>query len=177
VFDGTTERQTYRPPALDLEDRTMGSMKEFMAARKADKANGNANHVELAPKQVVTFGCGCKFMARYLQGAQCVACQRRRRNERQKAAQANPKGLPFRLPDGATFSATYDATAEQWFATLSVGTTIWEASGPSVHNLLRRLGEQCWLAQQPADDFEDITRAAEEIARAREEGRDGCFPR
>jgi hypothetical protein len=128
-------------------------MREFMQARKA-QANGNGKPapVELPPKQVVTFACGCKFQARYLQGSDCHVCLRRRRNQRQKAAQANPRGLPFRLPDAATFNATFDASSETWLATLSVGATVYEAASPSIHNLLRRLGEQCWLAHQPSQE-------------------------
>lgn len=51
------------------------------------------------------------------------------------------KSLKPRLPDGACFAATYDATAVQWTGTLTVDGVTFERSGSSLNKLLHKLDD------------------------------------
>jgi hypothetical protein len=51
------------------------------------------------------------------------------------------KELKPRLPDGARFTATYDATQVQWTGTLTVEGATYERSGGSLNKLLHRLDD------------------------------------
>jgi hypothetical protein len=120
----------------------MASMKEFMASRKAEKAPANGNgkpvKVEAPPKMVVTHSCGHKTGVHYLQGSLCRGCQNRQHRERRRSQPtARQRRTPTagRLPDNSSFALLYDAAAQAWTGTLTVGGTVFEASASGVGTL------------------------------------------
>lgn len=61
------------------------------------------------------------------------------------------KSLKPRLPDGARFGATYDATQVQWTGTLTVDGLTFERSASSLNKLLHRL-DDVYRATKPTED-------------------------
>lgn len=60
------------------------------------------------------------------------------------------KVLKPRLPDGARFVATYDATKVQWTGELTVESTTFERSAPSLNKLLHRLDDDYRASLPPS---------------------------
>jgi hypothetical protein len=50
--------------------------------------------------------------------------------------------LKGRLPDGASFAVAYDATAERWQGTLTIGTTVFQGETSGVFRLLEQLDKE-----------------------------------
>jgi septal ring factor EnvC (AmiA/AmiB activator) len=69
--------------------------------------------------------------------ADAAAAKERRATKKETFA----KSLKPRLPDGARFAATYDATAVQWTGTLTVDGVTFERSGSSLNKLLHKLDD------------------------------------
>jgi hypothetical protein len=97
-----------------------------------------APKVECEPRLILTYGCGCRIGARYLQGSDCPACRAAKRRAR-PPRQRKPR-LDLRLPDNAAISALYDASTTSWTGSLSIpGAPLFEASQSGVVPLLREL--------------------------------------
>jgi hypothetical protein len=101
---------------------------------------------EADPAQTITYSCGHKVGCRYLQGDKCPAClkrQQRQRNRAKHQAQAEAKAqagaAASRLPDGATFTATYDANTQLWIGTLTTAGQVFEAEHSAVFRLMAAL--------------------------------------
>lgn len=105
------------------------------------------------PKPVATVKhkCGHEQPLAYLQGQWCPAC--RNENKRRKAAERREKApgsdsrrykMPNaqRLPNGATFHATYDAEKMEWSGTLCINDQVFTSAVSGVFNLMRDLDQQ-----------------------------------
>jgi hypothetical protein len=93
--------------------------------------------VEADKRVIVTHSCGHKTGIIYLQGSLCAGCQNARRRARTRSWRQDP--MKSRLPDGATFSATYDAEAERWVGTLAIDGQVYEAEAGGVFQLMKDL--------------------------------------
>ncbi|HSX22311.1 MAG TPA: hypothetical protein VLE97_06000 [Gaiellaceae bacterium] len=79
----------------------------------------------------------------------CPACRQERvkadalaaKERRAKKKATFAKALKPRLPDGARFAATYDASAVQWTGTLTVDGVTFERQGSSLSKLLHKLDD------------------------------------
>jgi hypothetical protein len=145
------------------------SMRTFMDKRKKDKpaapAAGPAKPApkkECAPGEILTYACGHKIGARYIQGSNCPLCIKRARQARhaQRAAArahdvATSRHDDQRLPDGAAFAVCYDAARQCWTGTLTIpGLPVFQGTQSGVFRLLHFLDQQYGqLVQQeaPAD--------------------------
>lgn len=76
------------------------------------------------------------------------AAAAKERRAKKKATFA--KALKPRLPDGARFSATYDAAAVQWTGTLTVEGATYERQGSSLNKLLHKLDDVYRATKNPA---------------------------
>jgi hypothetical protein len=82
-------------------------------------------------------------------GRACSACRQARVQaevaaaaERRAKKEANPKAVfKPRLPDGARFSAVYDATATRWTGTLTIAGDVLEQQAGSLTKLLHKLDD------------------------------------
>jgi hypothetical protein len=121
---------------LGLDGPARGAKPESpRPAEPAGKPGKSGPLPEASPDSVVTRSCGCRAGVRFLQGSKCPGCvskARRQRQGKQKATQG-------RLPDGAAFLVIFDATAQQWTGTLTVGTLVFEDQAGRVFALLERL--------------------------------------
>jgi hypothetical protein len=100
--------------------------------------------VEADRRLVVTHSCGCKIGVVYLQGSACPACAGKRRRERQhnRGVACHERAMTAkRLPDSATFAATYDALAQRWVGTLTDGGRVFEAEASGVFRLMADLDQ------------------------------------
>lgn len=67
---------------------------------------------------------------------------------KQPQARKKPKRLPFRLPDGATFTATFDAEQNNWNGTLTIPPQgeepqlTFRATTSGIHGLFMVLGQR-----------------------------------
>ena len=53
-----------------------------------------------------------------------------------------PQPPQFRLPDGAEFSATYNASAKRWKATLTIGDYVDREEQSGIHHAIHQLGHR-----------------------------------
>lgn len=82
-------------------------------------------------------------------GRACPACRQVRAQTEaaaaiaRKAKKKQSVGYMFkpRLPNGARFTSTYDATVESWTGTLTIDGAIYEATARSLSKLLHRLDD------------------------------------
>lgn len=118
-------------------DRTRQQPKTTTAPPPAAKKAKKPARVEADPDSIITHSCGHKTGARFLQGSPCPGCVRQARQKRREGQQQR-QTVP-RLPDGATFSATYDAAAERWAGSLVIGGRVFEAEAGAVFCLLKVL--------------------------------------
>jgi hypothetical protein len=91
---------------------------------------------------VLTYSCGHRIGARYLQGNKCPHClaqARRGQQPRQRVHPCDRLDTVPRLPHGATFMAVYDATAVQWTGLLTVDGKTFEAQASGVFRVLTEL--------------------------------------
>jgi hypothetical protein len=93
---------------------------------------------EADAKQVVTRSCGCKIGVRHLEQSACPACVRKNKQRRPLRRRA----APDRLPDNAAFAVVYDATAQTWAGTLTIGDQIFEAKASAIFHLLSVLDKK-----------------------------------
>jgi hypothetical protein len=83
-----------------------------------------------------------------LQGSRCPQCLRqhhRQKRQREQQARCKTNDMP-RLPDGAIFSARYDAASTSWAGTLTVAGQTFQGAAGGVVQLLRQLHEQLLAA-------------------------------
>jgi hypothetical protein len=118
------------------------------AVKAADKKKPRGHPVEADPRIIITHSCGHKTGALYLQGSPCAGCARRQRQQRPRkrgggveAHEQRMQRLP-RLPDGATFAATYDAATERWAGTLTVNGMTFEVEASGVFRLMEALDKK-----------------------------------
>ena len=83
--------------------------------------------------------------------AETIAHKERRARKAVTKAATFAKSLKPRLPDGARFGATYDATQVQWTGTLTVDGLTFERSASSLNKLLHRL-DDVYRAANPTDE-------------------------
>ena len=81
--------------------------------------------------------------------AEAIALKERRATKKTTKAASFAKSLKPRLPDGARFAATYDATQVQWTGTLTIEGLTFERSASSLNKLLHRL-DDVYRAATPA---------------------------
>ena len=81
--------------------------------------------------------------------AEAIALKERRATKKTTKAASFAKSLKPRLPDGARFAATYDATQVQWTGTLTIDGLTFERSASSLNKLLHRL-DDVYRAATPA---------------------------
>jgi len=67
------------------------------------------------------------------------------------------KMLKPRLPDGARFVATYDASKVQWTGSLTIESTTFERSAPSLNKLLHRLDDEYRASLPPSTPTVETT--------------------
>jgi hypothetical protein len=129
------------------------TMRNFMDKRQQDKQVVTekkqprpAVKKECAPGEILTYACGHKIGAHYLQGTKCPGCVRHAQQARRAARSselASNVGPTHRLPDGAVFTALYDAAQQQWTGTLALSQgPVFEVSRTGVFQLLRSLDAQ-----------------------------------
>ena len=73
--------------------------------------------------------------------AEAIAHKERRARKAVTKAATFAKSLKPRLPDGARFAATYDATQVQWTGTLTIEGSTFEQRASSLNKLLHRLDD------------------------------------
>ncbi len=83
--------------------------------------------------------------------AEAIALKERRATKAVTKAATFAKSLKPRLPDGARFAATYDATQVQWTGTLTLEGATFERSASSLNKLLHRL-DDVYRAAKPTED-------------------------
>lgn len=106
-------------------------------------------------KRIVQFRCGHGRIAHDFAGRDCPACKN---EKQQKQAVANRAARAkrwlkqdLRLPDGAEFRVSYDATAVRWTGTLTTPVTgPFVASATAVFKLLRELDRLYRQSVKPA---------------------------
>jgi hypothetical protein len=79
------------------------------------------------------------------------------KERRAKKVATFSKALKPRLPDGARFVATYDATQVQWIGALTVEGATYERSGSSLNKLLHKLDDVYRAAKPHPVDAEAVT--------------------
>jgi hypothetical protein len=134
--------------------RTLGLDKPRTPATppQADNAKpGKADKVELPAKQIITYLCGHKVGVHNLHGQPCPSCSRKRRAEGRARREEARQGAG-RLPDASAFLLEYDAAAQQWSGTLTVGALSFEAKAPAVFRLLQVLDRMYRQQAVPAAD-------------------------
>lgn len=92
----------------------------------------------------------------------CPACRQARvqaeaiagKERRAKKATTFAKSLKPRLPDGAHFAATYDATQVQWTGTLTIEGVAFKRGASNLNKLLHRLDDdyRAWASVQVQSD-------------------------
>jgi hypothetical protein len=104
--------------------------------------------VEADRRVIITRSCGHKIGVVHLQGSSCPHCARKARRERRLTQTVARRDRANRLPDGATFCATYDAQAERWAGTLTIGGQVFEAEASGVFRLMEAL-DRLYRASRP----------------------------
>jgi hypothetical protein len=123
--------------------------------RRAPEASGASSPeparkgppVECEPRVILTYSCGHKIGARFLQGSKCPHCQAQARKGRQPRQRVRPEA---RLPHGASFLAVYDAAAEQWSGLLTVDERTFEAQASGIFRLMTELDRRYREDTRPA---------------------------
>jgi hypothetical protein len=121
-------------------DRARAQAKSPPAEKTSGNGDKRPSKPEVDPDATLSYQCGHKVGARHLQGKPCPACVRQRRRARSiaRGQRRRPDSIP-RLPDGATFCATYCAQSLRWVGTLAIGEHVFEAESPGVFPLLAEL--------------------------------------
>lgn len=112
----------------------MASMKEFLAQRKAEKAQDASqkpkrkNCVPANDEDIITFACGHKTSVKAVQAVNCLACRKVKKKERNKAVMSIRKASQGRpLPDNTTISILL--SGGEWLMAMDAGTEHVEVSG------------------------------------------------
>jgi hypothetical protein len=110
-----------------------------------------AGKEEAPPRMIITYACGCKIGAKYLQGSDCPACRNAKRRER-PPRQRKPRA-DLRLPNSSEVQAIYDASTTSWTGSLSVpGCPAFESTASGIVPLLASLDRMFreWQASSQA---------------------------